>query len=114
MMFLPSCCPTCFNPHPIVRLDVSPWRVLPLQVSCGFNPHSIINLNVSYIGYSDVYIERRFNPHSIIKLNVRQQRLATLGGFNPHPIVRLDEDWRLGDIQGFCLVSVLIQLLDWM
>ncbi len=82
----------CFNPHPIFILDERRELLLQKPMGCSFNPHPIIQLN-----------ERPYLHKSS----------ATLS-FNPHPIIQLDE--RINTIDGGVLmvVSILIQLFNWM
>ena len=100
MMFLPSCCPTCFNPHPIVRLDVSKQKKTS-TTRWVFQSSSNFRLDVRTSKQKTSSKKWCFNPHSIVRLNVsnsHQVRCARHRCFNPHPIARLD-DRSMNDIE---------------
>ena len=82
----------------------------------GFNPHSIVRLNVSCCAHKQVIAFVDFNPHPVVNLDESRFSIpifALIICFNPHPIIILN-------VRGLkqqksivsLVVSILIQLLD--
>ena len=78
-----------FNPHPIVKLDVS-------QTDPPFPKSDVVSILIQLLNWMKSLgcgdIHQRFNPHPIVRLDVNGQLRAQPRStcFNPHPIIRLN------------------------